>query len=86
MAIKPVAVELRGYQVGFGDCFLLSFIYGENDKRHVLIDFGTTELPGTEALHAHAQSGEADRCRLRQQANGCGCDASACRPHQRVRD
>ena len=38
-------IELRGYQVGFGDCFLLSFIYGENDKRHVLIDFGTTELP-----------------------------------------
>jgi hypothetical protein len=45
MAKKSVGVEVRGYQVGFGDCFLLSFIYGEKDKRHVLIDFGTTELP-----------------------------------------
>ncbi len=45
MAKKPTSVELRSYQVGFGDCFLLSFIYGENDKRHVLIDFGTSGLP-----------------------------------------
>jgi hypothetical protein len=45
MAKKPTKVEVRSYQVGFGDCFLLSFIYTEKDKRHVLIDFGTTELP-----------------------------------------
>ncbi len=45
MAKSPSKIELRGYQVGFGDCFLLSFVYGESDKRHVLIDFGTTELP-----------------------------------------
>ena len=45
MATKPTSVEIRGYQVGFGDCFLLSFVYGDNDKRHVLIDFGTMELP-----------------------------------------
>jgi len=45
MAIAPKSVEIRAYQVGFGDCFLVSFIYGETDKRHVLIDFGTTELP-----------------------------------------
>jgi hypothetical protein len=45
MAKKPTSVEIRSYQVGFGDCFLLSFIYGKDDKRHVLIDFGTTELP-----------------------------------------
>ena len=31
--------------MGFGDCFLVSFVYGEKDKRHILIDFGTTELP-----------------------------------------
>jgi hypothetical protein len=45
MAKKPRSVEIRSYQVGFGDCFLLSFVYGEKDKRHVLIDFGTTALP-----------------------------------------
>jgi hypothetical protein len=45
MAIKPKSVEIRSYQVGFGDCFLLTFVYGEKDRRHVLIDFGTTALP-----------------------------------------
>ena len=49
MAKRPKSVEIRTYQVGFGDCFLLSFIYGEKDKRHVLIDFGTTGLPGRTA-------------------------------------
>jgi hypothetical protein len=54
MAKKPKAVEIRSYQVGFGDCFLLSFVYGDNDKRHVLIDFGTMELArasGTASQH-----------------------------------
>ena len=41
----PKSVEVRSYQVGFGDCFLLSFVYGDTDKRHILIDFGTTGLP-----------------------------------------
>jgi len=45
---KPVSATLRAYQVGFGDCFLLTFHYsrtpGEND-RHLLIDFGSTGLP-----------------------------------------
>jgi hypothetical protein len=45
MAKAPSSVEIRAYQVGFGDCFLISFLYGEADKRHVLVDFGTTELP-----------------------------------------
>jgi beta-lactamase superfamily II metal-dependent hydrolase len=46
MAKKPIAVEIRTYQVGFGDCFLLSFLYaGKERPRHVLIDFGTTGLP-----------------------------------------
>jgi hypothetical protein len=44
MAAKPVAVEIRAYQVGFGDCFLVSFVYPQA-KRHLLIDFGTTALP-----------------------------------------
>jgi hypothetical protein len=34
------------YQVGFGDCFLLTFRYRDPaPSRHVLIDFGTTEAP-----------------------------------------
>jgi hypothetical protein len=41
----PTSIELRTYQVGFGDCFLLSFVYGPEDRRHVLIDFGTAQLP-----------------------------------------
>jgi hypothetical protein len=45
MASKPTSVEVRSYQVGFGDCFLLTFVYSNTDKRHVLIDFGTTGLP-----------------------------------------
>ena len=42
---KPKALEIRGYNVGFGDCFLLSFDYGKTKKKHVLIDFGTTQPP-----------------------------------------
>ena len=45
MATKPTSVEIRAYQVGFGDCFLVSFVYPKDERRHVLIDFGTTELP-----------------------------------------
>jgi hypothetical protein len=38
------------YQVGFGDCFLLSFEYPEplddgRSVRHILIDYGSTRLP-----------------------------------------
>jgi hypothetical protein len=45
MAKAPTSVVIRGYQVGFGDCFLVSFVYSKTDVRHVLIDFGTTALP-----------------------------------------
>lgn len=41
---KPKNVEIRTYQVGFGDCFLLTFKYASYD-RHVLIDFGSMALP-----------------------------------------
>jgi hypothetical protein len=40
----PTGITLRAYDVGFGDCFLLSFKYGES-ARHVLVDFGSTRLP-----------------------------------------
>jgi hypothetical protein len=41
----PTQITVRSYQVGFGDCFLLSFTY-KHGARHVLIDFGSTGLPG----------------------------------------
>ena len=39
-------VRVRMYQVGFGDCFLLSFEYAGQAEpaRHVLIDFGSRQL------------------------------------------
>ena len=46
-----VAVSVRMYQVGFGDCFLLSFEYdgpvapGNRTERHMLIDFGRNTRP-----------------------------------------
>jgi hypothetical protein len=40
--VKPTAVDIRAYNVGFGDCFLLTFTYGKKVKRSVLIDFGST--------------------------------------------
>ncbi len=40
----PIDVTIRSYQVGFGDCFLLSFRYASGVKR-VLIDCGSTEAP-----------------------------------------
>jgi len=44
MAAKPKSLEVRGYNVGFGDCFLLTFVYAKA-RKHVLIDFGTTQPP-----------------------------------------
>jgi len=45
MAKSPKGVSIRTYDVGFGDCFLLSFDYGGGSERHVLIDFGSTGFP-----------------------------------------
>lgn len=45
MAASPSAVVIHSYQVGFGDCFLLSFEYDAGAAKHVLIDFGSTGLP-----------------------------------------
>jgi hypothetical protein len=44
-ASAPKSLNIRTYQVGFGDCFLLSFNYDGGKKKHVLIDFGTKALP-----------------------------------------
>lgn len=45
MAKAPQSLTIRAYQVGFGDCFLLSFRYSATSERHVLVDFGSTGLP-----------------------------------------
>lgn len=42
---KPSKLTLRAYQVGFGDCFLLTFHYEQTTARHILIDFGTKRKP-----------------------------------------
>ena len=41
---SPQRVRVRSYQVGFGDCFLVTFEY-KTVERHVLIDFGSTGSP-----------------------------------------
>ena len=41
---RPSSVTIRMYNVGFGDCFLMSFHYASGDK-HVLIDYGSTSAP-----------------------------------------
>ena len=48
--MEPRKLLIRAYQVGFGDCFLLSFGYSKSERkgqreRHVLIDFGSTGMP-----------------------------------------
>ena len=52
---SPSTVNVRIYQVGFGDCFLLTFGYASalddgRKERHVLIDFGSTHWPPGHAL------------------------------------
>jgi hypothetical protein len=45
-AKAPKHLNIYAYQVGFGDCFLLQFVYGADEAvmRHVLIDFGSTGM------------------------------------------
>lgn len=43
---SPSKVTIRMYNVGFGDCFLLKFVYdGASTDKHVLIDCGSMALP-----------------------------------------
>jgi hypothetical protein len=46
-SIKPSKLSIRSYQVGFGDCFLLTFQYpaGTIDPVQILIDCGSTGMP-----------------------------------------
>jgi len=69
---RPGRVRLRAYQVGFGDCLLLSVGYDSNlpdgrSERHVLIDCGTVERaangPGLADIAEHIEehcSGQLD--------------------------
>jgi hypothetical protein len=46
---RPTRARVTMYQVGFGDCFLLSFEYAKalsdgRKERHILVDFGTTYM------------------------------------------
>jgi hypothetical protein len=54
----PISLTLRTYNVGFGDCFLLTFAYSTGEPRHVLIDFGSQEADGgpSQVLKRVAQS------------------------------
>jgi hypothetical protein len=61
---SPTSLTVRAYDVGFGDCFLLSFHYTNRD-RHVLVDFGTMRLPtkktvGGSYMNKVAQAIQAD--------------------------
>lgn len=44
MAAAPTEVTIRMYNVGFGDCFLLTFKY-PLEERHMLVDCGSTAAP-----------------------------------------
>ncbi len=41
---KPKSLQINTYNVGFGDCFMLSFEYATRE-RHILIDFGSQRRP-----------------------------------------
>lgn len=43
MARGPTHVRIRSYNVGFGDCFLLTFSYANGRARNILVDFGSTK-------------------------------------------
>lgn len=46
MAESPNNVRIRSYNVGFGDCYLITFQYPTERRRNVLIDFGSSEASG----------------------------------------
>jgi beta-lactamase superfamily II metal-dependent hydrolase len=52
MATAPQSISLRMYNVGFGDCFLLSFKYPKS-TRHMLVDFGSTSAPKNPSKKTH---------------------------------
>lgn len=65
---RPVHIEVRMYQVGFGDCFVVTFRYARplrdgRRERHMLIDFGSTHAPVNQRLNmAKVATQIADDC------------------------
>ncbi|MBA3585479.1 MAG: MBL fold metallo-hydrolase [Gemmatimonadetes bacterium] len=63
----PERITVRAQQVGFGDCFLISFAYAAaledgRSERHVLIDFGSTQWPKSfKPRYAQIAAGIAER-------------------------
>jgi beta-lactamase superfamily II metal-dependent hydrolase len=43
--MDPASITVRMYNVGFGDCFLLTFHYAASRDRHMLVDFGSAAAP-----------------------------------------
>jgi hypothetical protein len=67
------SVTVRMYQVGFGDCFLLTFGYAApfedgSSRRHILVDFGSTHFPASvrklstiaKLINSHSDGGRID--------------------------
>lgn len=72
MAAAPTSVTIRTYQVGFGDCFLLSFHYGARDTRHVLVDFGSSGLPSRRGAGGAVKASDYMPLVARDVAEVCG--------------
>jgi ribonuclease BN (tRNA processing enzyme) len=53
---KARAVRLRAYNVGFGDCFLITVTYRDDSRRHVLVDCGSTKMPSRRRLATVVQA------------------------------
>lgn len=58
---KPEKIRLYAYNVYFGDCFLLVFDYPNNEKKSVLIDFGSTGKGNPEKGAVMDESDEANK-------------------------
>jgi hypothetical protein len=71
---EPDLISVRAYQVGFGDCLLVTFRYPSSDEpgdreRNVLIDFGSTRWPaGHASRYADIAESISQRCRGRLDA------------------
>lgn len=70
-AEKPKSLTVRIYDVGFGDCFLLSFHYQTRD-RHVLIDFGSMEMPAGKTANGKKLTGRYLNHIAKEIAKDCG--------------
>jgi len=72
---KPGKLTLRAYNVGFGDCFLLTFHYPVRD-RHVLIDFGAWVKSRKDRLTNKPQASNQGIATTVEQALACSSSIS----------